>query len=142
MFGVWLVSGTDERLLLPGSAEATRGIFTSDGRVVAIEGGSLWGPVILHWQAGERADPTRIDVATIVGGALPADTEFASISLSPTGDGRFAVLATDPEAVLTGQPPAIAILDRDFKLIQVFQPVPPAPPDKPSVWNVLTGLAW
>jgi len=142
VYGVWLVSGTDQRLLLPGSAEATHGIFASDGRVVAIEGGSRWGPVILHWQAGEHADPTRIDVATIVGAALPADTEFASISLSPTGDGRFAVLATDPEAVLTGRPPTIAILDHDLNLIQVFQPVPPAPPDKPTVWNVLTGLAW
>jgi hypothetical protein len=74
--------------------------------------------------------------------ALPVDTEFASISLSPTGDGRFAVLATDPERASIGLPPTVAILDRDLNLLQVFVPTPPAPPDKPSVWGVLTGLAW
>jgi hypothetical protein len=143
-FGVWLVFGIDQRTLLPGSERATRAIFASDGSIVAIETGSRpgWGPTILQWTSSGRGDPTRIDVASIVGATLPADTEFASISLSPTGDGRFAVLATDPEAVRTGRPPTIAILDGAFNLLQVFEPVPPAPPDKPTVWSVLTGLAW
>jgi hypothetical protein len=142
-FGVWLVSGPDDRQLVPGSEGATRAVFAADGSIVAIEGAGRdgWGRAILRWPAGGRGDPTRFDVATIVGGSLPADTEFSSISLSPTGDGRFAVLATDREAVATGRLPTIAILDPGFQLIQVFGPVAPQPPDKP-VWRTLTGLAW
>ena len=144
-FGVWLVFGT-ERRLLSGSETASRAIFASDGSIIAIETGSRpgWGPAILQWPSSGRGDPTRIDVATIVGAAgaaLPADTEFASISLSPTGDGRFAVLATDRATNDAGGLPKIAILDREFNLIQAFDPVAPTPPDKP-IWNVLTGLAW
>jgi hypothetical protein len=144
-FGVWLVSRNDEdRELLPGSEKANRAIFAADGSIVAIEGGrDGGGRTLLRWPVqGTLGDPTRLDVATIVGGTLPPDTVLSSISLSPTGDGRFAVLATDREATSAGRPPRIAILDADLNLVQAFEAIPPETDGSAVVWNVITGLAW
>jgi hypothetical protein len=144
-FGVWLV--TDDgvtRQLLPGSTRAMRAIFAADGSIVAIDGGRDGaGRTILRWPArGRGGDPVRTEVATLVGSSLPADTQFASIALSPTGDGRFAVLATDRASIAAGRPPRVAILDPDLNVVQVVDPVPPETDGSPIVWNVITGLAW
>ena len=146
--GVWIVDRDDARTMLRGSEGAAFAVFTPTGEIVGLVGGSDegWGSVIAVWSSIE-GEPRYIDAFKVLGefagtGTVPtaAEADFSSISPSPPGDGRFAVLISSPEARRQGRPlPVIALLNENFDMTQEVKSEPP-PNGQP--WNVLIGLDW
>jgi hypothetical protein len=146
--GVWIIEKDGSRTLLPDSETAAWAVFTATGTVVALISGSEagWGTTLAVWSSVDAPRPRYIDGFSVLGkfagvGNVPtaAEVEFSSISPSPLGDGRYAVLASNREAARGGsRPPVIGLLDPEFVMTEVIEPRPPSG----QTWNHLVALGW
>jgi hypothetical protein len=99
------------------------------------------------WSSVDAPSARYVDAFFVLGrfarsGNVPsaAEAEFSSISPSPLGDGRYAVLISNRQASAsrTGPPVVIGLLDADLLRTEVIEPQPPSG----QTWNQLIALGW